>query len=299
VNFSAIRDKVATESVRLAPKGVYSEAIGWGARRTVPRLVRAPLYAAFARLVGAELDEVELPLHEYRTLGSFFSRRLRDDARTVAAGEGVAVSPCDGRIAAAGCAARGRLIQAKGHEYSLEQLLVDPDLAGQLEDGEYVTIYLSPRDYHRVHSPCSGEIIGYDYVPGSLFPVSPKWAARVPDLFARNERIVLHLQTQLGRIALVMVGATGVGNMALAFAGVEARDFRRARPRRLQRVRYDAPRPRFHRGDELGCFQLGSTVIVVFEPHTTRLAALTEGVSVRFGQPIANARTTRREGAVA
>jgi len=286
VNFSAIRDKVAAQSIRLVPTAVYSEVIGWGARATIPAPMRPAVYAGFAHLVGAPLGEVELPLREYPSMGSFFARRLRAGARTVVHGEDVAVSPCDGRVASAGTVGDGRVIQAKGRTYTLAQLLVDAQRAAGFDAGACITVYLSPSDYHRVHAPCAGEVLGYDYVPGRLLPVGPRWAACVPGLFARNERMVLHLQTTFGRVALVMVGAAGVGNMAIAFDVVHARDFRAARSRAVRRVRYDPPRPQFERGDELGWFELGSTVVLVFEPGRVQLAPLGCGVRVRFGEPI-------------
>lgn len=296
MRLSAIRERVAADTVRLAPKTLFSEAVGWGARVTVPRPLRARAYTAFARVVGASLDEVELPLSEYRSLGSFFARRLRPGARDVANDPGIGVSPCDGRVASAGEAEGGRMIQAKGHDYGLADLLVDPELSAALDGGAYVTIYLAPRDYHRVHSPCDGELYGYDYVPGTLFPVSPRWAARVPNLFARNERVVMHMRGELGRFALVMVGAAGVGNMALAHDRVSTRSWRGA-GRDPIRVRYDEPIP-VARGDELGCFQLGSTVVLVFEPKRVRIRAR-DGDVVRFGQPLAAPRRASREGAAA
>jgi phosphatidylserine decarboxylase len=254
------------------------------------------MYAAFARLVGARLDEVELPLEEYATFGSFFARRLRDDARAIDAAAGVVVSPCDGVIAAAGVADGGRMIQAKGHDYAVADLVVDHDLAARVDGGAYVTIYLSPRDYHRVHAPCDAELLGYDYVPGRLFPVSRGWAARVPELFSRNERLVLHLRSELGAIALVMVGAVGVGNMALAVDDVETRRFRPGKV--IERVRYAAPKP-LARGAELGCFHLGSTVVLLFARGRAALIDASEGDPVRLGEPLAARIGVRREDASA
>jgi phosphatidylserine decarboxylase len=289
VNFSAIRDRVAVDTVRLAPKRLYSGAVGWGARRRVPRALRGPVYSAFARVVGARLDEVELPLEEYPSFGSFFARRLRPDARPIAAGEGALICPCDGAVAAFGRASSGHLIQAKGKRYGLERLLVDPELARRLADGPYLTIYLAPRDYHRVHAPTRAELVGYAYVPGALFPVNPFFSRHIDNLLTVNERIVMWLEGASGAMAVVMVGAAGVGNVTLCHPHVEARDLRSARAVRRVRVRERIP---IERGQELGAFHLGSTVIMVFEPGRVELADLAVGRSVCFGQPIGVRRTT-------
>ncbi len=254
------------------------------------------MYTAFARLVGARLDEVELPLTEYESFGSFFTRRLRAGARTVAGGATVVVAPCDGLVAAAGEATGGRMIQAKGRDYAVADLVVDQDLARALDGGAYVTIYLSVRDYHRVHAPCDGELLGYDYVPGALHPVTTWFSKRVPELFARNERMVLHLRTDLGRVAFVMVGALGVGGVSLAHDGVSSRDYRGA-PHEVVSVRYDQPIG-FARGDELGRFELGSTVVLLFEPGRAEIG-IPAGTPVRFGQALAGVATPEREGASA
>lgn len=256
------------------------------------------MYTAFARLVGARLDEVELPLDQYESFGSFFTRRLRDGARTVVDGDDVAaVAPCDGLVAAAGTSSDGRLIQAKGRDYAVGDLVVDPDLARAVDGGAYATIYLSVRDYHRVHAPCDGELLGYDYVPGALHPVATWFADHVPELFARNERMVLHLRTRrLGRIAMVMVGALGVGGVALAHDGVSSRDYR-GNTREVVSVRYDEPIP-FARGDEIGRFELGSTVVLLFEPGRAEIG-IPAGTPVRFGQALTGTAAPEREGAAA
>jgi phosphatidylserine decarboxylase len=283
VNFSALRDRVAADTVRLAPTLLYSGAVGWGARRRLPRRLRARVYSAFARAVGARLDEVELPLEDYPSFASFFARRLRPGAREIATGQGVLISPCDGTVAAVGTTERGKLIQAKGREYDLATLLCDDQLAAMLEGGHYLTIYLSPRDYHRVHAPSGVEVLGYDYVPGALFPVNPYFSQRVDNLFAINERMVLALAGDMGAMALVMVGASGVGNVTLCHPHVEAREFRRAGA--LRRVRLHEP-VSIARGAELGAFHLGSTVILVFEPGGVELAELSSGQALCFGESI-------------
>jgi phosphatidylserine decarboxylase len=261
--------------------------VGWGADRAVPTALRSLAYRAFARAVGANLDEVELELASYPSLGDFFARKLRPGARTIDPAPRAVISPCDGVIAARGIATAGSLVQAKGRDYRLAELVADAALAERLTGGAYLTIYLSPRDYHRVHTPVAARVVGYDYLPGALWPVNPRVAARRDALLSRNERVVFRMNAEaLGHVALVMVGASGVGSIRLApaLAGgddvvVESGAWRAARePRRVELAE-----ARVARGDELGAFRLGSTVVLLFEPGAVELAGEV-GEAVRFGQ---------------
>jgi len=251
--------------------------------------LRGLAYRTFARAVGANLDEVELELDGYPSLGDFFSRKLRRGAREVDPAPSAIISPCDGVLAARGTAVAGALVQAKGRTYKLAELVADGELAARLTGGPYATIYLSPRDYHRVHAPIDARIVGYDYLPGTLWPVNPRVAARRDGLLARNERVVIRMNAGvLGNVALVMVGAAGVGNIRLApglavalGAAGDSAGWRAARePRRVELAEVTVKR-----GDELGAYRLGSTVVLVFEPHKAQLAGEV-GDPVQFGQRI-------------
>ena len=283
---------IAAERPRARVGAAYSALVGWGAGRVVPARLRRLAYRAFARAVGANLDEVELDLTGYRSLGDFFARGLRQGARDIDRGPSAIISPCDGVLAARGTAVAGAMVQAKGRTYQLAELVGDRALAGTLTGGSYATIYLSPRDYHRVHAPVAGRVLGYDYLPGALWPVNPRVAARRDGLLARNERLVIRMNAgALGNVALVMVGASGVGNIRLAPAlhgasGVtDSAAWRAAREPRRVELRDVA----VARGDELGAFRLGSTVVLVFEPGAVELAGEV-GDAVRFGQRIGGAR---------
>ncbi|MBX3160889.1 MAG: phosphatidylserine decarboxylase [Deltaproteobacteria bacterium] len=270
--------------------------MGWSARKPLPSPLRPLAYRAFARAVGANLDEVELELEAYPSLGDFFARRLRSGARTIDPAPDTVIAPCDGVIAARGYATGGTLIQAKGRDYRLEELLADDALAGALSGGAYVTVYLSPRDYHRVHAPVAGTLVGYDYLPGALWPVNPRVAARRDALLARNERVVIHLNSpRVGRVAVVMVGASGVGNISLVH-GFDSATLRG----RGERRRVELQGIEVARGDELGAFHLGSTTIVVFEPGAVELLdgpAGDVGQPVRFGERLAQTQHRGRNGA--
>jgi phosphatidylserine decarboxylase len=259
----------------------YSALIGWTATRSVPERLRPFAYRAFARAVGANLEEAELALHAYPSFGDFFARRLRDGARTVDPTRSAIVAPCDGVVAACGQAVDGVLVQAKGHTYTLGELLADDGYAARFIGGDYATIYLSPRDYHRVHTPLAATLLGYDYLPGALWPVNPRVASRRAGLFARNERVVIRLNSaSIGDVALVMVGAAGVGNIALHHGPTSA-----SLRSKGERHRVEMGDVALSRGDELGAFRLGSTVVMVFQPGRAKLA-LEESQVVRFGEAI-------------
>ncbi len=259
----------------------YSALVGLAAAKTLPTRVRPLAYRAFASLVGVDLSECEKELSAYASLGDFFTRGLREGARTIDDNPRGIISPCDGVIAALGTATEGALVQAKGRHYRLADLVADEDFAALLTNGAYATIYLSPRDYHRVHAPIDARIESYDYLPGYLWPVNPRLANRRDQLLARNERVVIRLNSpQVGHVAVVMVGAAGVGNIRLTH-GPDSAELRQ----RGERHRVELGDVTVRRGDELGAFRLGSTVVMVFEPGRAELAGEV-GQVVRFGQGI-------------
>jgi phosphatidylserine decarboxylase len=261
-----------------APFQAWATLVGLGARARVPSLLREPAYRVFAHAVGADLEEAELDLRSYDTFGDLFARRLRPGVRPIDASESSIIAPCDGVIAARGVAGGGELIQAKGLTYRLADLVVDEQLAERLVGGPYTTIYLSPRDYHRVHAPVDARLVAYDYVPGELWPVNPRVASRREGLLVRNERVVIWLDAPgLGIIAVVMVGAAGVGNIRLAHAP-DSVTWRMAGERRRIELGH-----RVGRGEELGAFRLGSTVVMVFEPDVSELFG-DVGQVLRFGE---------------
>ncbi len=260
------------------PGPVYSALVGMTARKRLPVPLRSAAYRAFARAVGADLAEAELDLRAYASFGDLFARRLRPGVRPVCPEHDAIIAPCDGVLAARGKAIDGALVQAKGRNYQLEELLLDDDLAAELRGGDYATIYLSPRDYHRVHTPIDAHLIRYDYIPGALWPVNPTIATRRDRLLSRNERVVITLQAgHFGKVAIVMVGASGVGNIKLEHAD-ESASWRAAGERRRVEVGVDVSR-----GDELGAFRLGSTVVMVFRPGKITLDGEV-GQAMRFGE---------------
>jgi phosphatidylserine decarboxylase len=267
--------------------GWYASLVGWSARRTIPRPLRKPVYNAFSRVVGADVGEAERQLDDYETFGDFFARRLRDGARSFDLAPDALAAPCDGTIAISGAIDDGTLVQAKGHVYRLAELLADETAAAKFNGGWYTTIYLSPADYHRVHAPIDGTVVAYDYLPGALWPVKPYFTRNVQGLLARNERAVIHLETAVGPVALVMVSAVGVGNIWLEHVSSDSRGWRSEGDQR--RIELPAPVP-VKRGDELGAFLLGSTVIVVMPPGALEPDAPRDGEPVRCGENLGRLR---------
>jgi len=202
-------------------------------------------------------------IHSYASFNEFFTRALRSDARPLAAAE--FVCPVDGAISQFGAIAKDQLFQAKGHTYSTTALVGgDRELAVQYQDGSFATIYLSPRDYHRIHMPCDGRLTRMIYVPGDLFSVNPVTARGVPGLFARNERVVCVFESAHGPFVLTLVGATIVGSMATVWHGV----VNPPRSREVREWKYDDQQVVLKKGDEMGRFLLGSTVVLLFPKNT-------------------------------
>jgi len=202
-------------------------------------------------------------IHSYATFNDFFTRALKPGARPLS--EAGYVCPVDGAISQFGPIDNDQLFQAKGHRYSTTALVGgDAKLAAQFQDGSFATIYLSPKDYHRIHMPCDGRLTRMIYVPGDLFSVNPVTARGVPGLFARNERVVCVFDTEQGEFVLTLVGATIVGSMATVWHGV----VNPPRTGDVREWRYDDQQINLKKGDEMGRFLLGSTVVMLFKKDT-------------------------------
>ena len=216
---------------------------------------------------------------DFTSFNDFFARGLRADSRPMPDDPDVVVSPADGTVSQAGPIAAGRLVQAKGREYSVAELLGGTDFAVDLANGSFVTIYLAPHNYHRFHAPCSGRVVQSIEIPGRLFSVNGVTERHVARLFARNERLVLRIGAPFGEYAMVLVGAMIVASIRVAWPGPSS-------PYRQQTSR--APRDVvFERGDEVGAFLLGSTVIVLFPHGAVDLASsIAPGSPVRVGTTI-------------
>ena len=218
----------------------------------------------FVGRYGVDMSEAANPeIADYATFNEFFTRPLKPDARPLAPAD--FICPVDGAISQFGAIERDQIYQAKGHRYSTTALVGgDRELAAQFEDGSFATLYLSPKDYHRIHMPCDGRLRRMIHVPGALFSVNPVTARGVPGLFARNERVVCVFESARGPFVLALVGATIVGSMATAWHGV----VNPPRPGRLREWRYEDRQLHFRQGEEMGRFLLGSTVVLLFPRGT-------------------------------
>ncbi len=283
---------------RIVPKRAVSRAIGWGASRGLPVRLRGMMLSRFARAYSIDLDEAEKPLGDYADFDELFTRRLRTGARPIADEPGGIVSPADGIVVECGLATSGKLIQAKGTLFDLSELLGDGEVATRLVGGAYLITYLSPKDYHRVHSPVGGRVIGWRHIPGTLFSVGAKSVATEPGLFVRNERFVTLIEMEGGGLcAVVMVAAIGVGHVTVSYDAEVATHrpwFLRAAVRHRL---YDEPKP-IRRGEELGIFHLGSTTIVVFEPGRAELGNFAAGEAMKMGIGIGRSRAVSETAAV-
>lgn len=268
----------------LLPHHLLSRLVGLAAECRVPWF-KNRLIGWFARRYRVDMSEAQVEdLHAYEHFNAFFTRALKDGARPLEAAPDAVLCPADGAISQLGRIEHGRIFQAKGHSFSAVELLGgDAERAAPFLGGSFATVYLSPRDYHRVHMPLAGTLREMVYVPGRLFSVNQLTAENVPELFARNERVVCLFDTERGPMAVVLVGAMIVASIETVWAGLVTPP-----KRALKSFRYDAAaRAPIHleKGAELGRFKLGSTAIVLFGPEQVEWAEeLAAGSPVRMGQ---------------
>ena len=248
----------------------------------------------FVGRYGVNMAEAANPdIASYASFNEFFTRPLREGARPLAAAD--LICPVDGAISQFGAIERDQIFQAKGHSYSTAALVGgDRELAARFENGSFATLYLSPRDYHRIHMPCDGRLIRMIHVPGALFSVNPTTARGVPGLFARNERVVCVFDSPHGPFVLTLVGATIVGSMATVWHGV----VNPPRPGHLREWSYADQRIEFRQGDEMGRFLLGSTVVMLFPKGVVRFNPdWAPAQAIRLGEAMGSTAGAIRKGA--
>lgn len=271
---------------RILPKHLLTSIVYSLARVRIVR-VKNFLIRQFVALYDVDIQDVSLPVPDgFDSFNAFFVRELSNDARPVDRESDSIVSPVDGTVNAAGVIDQDSIFQAKGLRYSITDLLAtDTPEAEVYVNGAFATIYLAPYDYHRVHAPLDGELVAARYVPGNLFSVNDATVARIRGLFVRNERLVCHFRTSTGPMSLIFVGALNVGSISSIWTG-------EIRPRKtgvveqidIRRIGGDL---KFHKGDVLGWFNMGSTVILLHPPaHTDKFVNLAAGSAVRMGQAI-------------
>ena len=276
-----MRDRLFITSQYLLPQHLLSRLAG-GLANCTWSWVKNPFINWFVKRYQVDMSQaVEPDPTAYRCFNDFFTRALLPDARPLDAGEASILCPADGAISQLGKIEHGRIFQAKGQSFSVLELLGgNPAHAEQFQGGEFATVYLSPSDYHRVHMPLGGTLRDMIYVPGKLFSVNQTTAENVPELFARNERVVCLFDTDAGPMAVVLVGAMIVASVETVWAGLVAPP-----QRQLRSESYGHSAPELERGAEMGRFKLGSTAIVLFAPGRARWDEhLTAGSLVRMGQ---------------
>jgi phosphatidylserine decarboxylase len=250
---------LAIQTQHLLPKKLLTQLAGAVARMRGGRLTHALIRRFVAHYQVNMAEAADPRIESYATFNDFFTRPLREGARPLAAAD--FVCPVDAAISQFGPIEHDQIFQAKGHSYSTRALVGgDQALAHRFDHGHFATLYLAPKDYHRIHMPCEGRLVRMIYVPGDLFSVNPLTARHVPGLFARNERVVCVFECAHGPMALVLVGATIVGSMATAWHGV----VNPPRTREVREWRYDGAPVVLAQGAEMGRFLLGSTVVLLF-----------------------------------
>lgn len=279
-----------TISDRLKSWPLYILPHHWLSRLTLhltrvhcPRLVPTAI-RWFTQVFQVNLQEAVNPNPDsYASFNAFFTRPLKPELRPIAPGEQVLVSPVDGCISQMGKIENGRIFQAKGHDYSaLELLGGDASRTAPFMNGQFMTIYLSPRDYHRIHMPLDGTLVEQVYIPGRLFSVAGHTVRTIPRLFARNERVVAIFNTDFGRLAMVLVGAINVAAIETVWAGLVT-------PPAGKQIKTETfANTRLAKGEEMGRFNMGSTVILLLEdPHLRWETGFAATISVRLGQALA------------
>ncbi|MDE4455881.1 archaetidylserine decarboxylase [Psychrobacter sp. DAB_AL62B] len=274
---------VFTTLQQFVPQQKISKVAGRLAASRHPWVKRA-FIRSFAKAYDVSLDEYERQsLNAYESFNDFFTRELQDDARAIDTTINGIVSPADGMISQLGQINDHKLLQAKGRDYDIGQLLANSADGDYFADGSFATVYLAPSNYHRVHMPFDGTLTTTRYVPGTLFSVNNTTAANVPDLFARNERLVCLFDTAYGKAAVIMVGAMIVAGIETVATG------KISRTDDIQEADHDMS---FKKGDELGRFYLGSTAIVVLPKaaNTDWQNTMKHGSTVQMGQLLGSAK---------
>ena len=279
-----LRDYIKTLPQYLAPKGLLTRFAGFMANIKIPAVKNHLISRFVAKYAVTMTDAIEENPLNYSCFNDFFIRHLKPEKRPLDPAD--IVSPVDGCVSELGAIQAGQILQAKGRYYTVNELLAcDPELSNLFLNGRFATLYLSPKDYHRIHMPIKGTLKHTIYVPGRLFSVQPTTARTVPKLFARNERLVTFFNTEAGLMAMVLVGATIVGSIGTSWQGDVKRS--RAPLHTLYPGDNDVP-VTLEKGAEMGYFKLGSTVVLLFAngQEVSWQENLCSGGSVKFGEQL-------------
>lgn len=271
--------KIKTDGQYFIPKHLLTILVGFLAKRKLGKITQL-MINAFIKNYHINIKEIVGKPNDYKTFNDFFARPLKPSARAIDAQENTLVFPVDGKISQFGNIEKNFIIQAKNHYYTVDSLLANDVDSVKFKNGDFITIYLSPTDYHRVHIPFGGTLTKMIHVPGDLFSVNTFNAENIPELFARNERVICLFDTDIGKMAVVFVGATIVRSIATAWAGTVAPN----KNKKISTWDYTDKNISFAKGDEIGKFFMGSTVICLFEKDKIQFSQdLQCGQSTKMG----------------
>ena len=274
----------------ILPRNSFNRLCGYIADAKLPRFFLILLIRLFSWKYGVNLNESSKQVSEYVNFNEFFTRELLPDARSLDPDKETVLSPVDGILGESGIINNEFLIQAKGLEYRLKDLLKNSEKSKFYDGGVFITIYLAPYNYHRVHSMASGEVSEFCYIPGDLWTVSPLGVHHVPELFARNERLITYFETDSGECALVKVGATVVGRIRVVYHDITSNRIGAGFQKKVLEIPYNV-----ERGDEVALFEMGSTVICLFPPGQIELKKLKKDQKILLGQAIGKFSRMRKD----
>ena len=276
-------DNIKVNLQYFLPKHILTRLVGLLAAAKMGKATTLAI-EQFAKFYHINLDEMEGDVSDYQTFNDFFARPLKYNARPIDDDAASAVFPADGKISQFGQLKDNFQLQAKGHYFTAETLLGSEADAKHFVNGSFMTVYLSPQNYHRVHIPFAGKLLKMTHIPGELFSVNPLYVRNIPELYSRNERVVCLFETAIGKMAVILVGAAIVRSIGTVWAGTVAP----AKSGEPSVTEYDKQNFKYDKGEEIGRFFMGSTVICLFEKDKIEFAkGLTEQQSVKVGEKMA------------
>lgn len=270
-----MKNKTLKSLITIIPHKVISKAAGKFTNSRPSKILIKP----YSKLYKINLNEIEKPINEYKNMTEFFTRKLSEGARNFNLQSNIVSSPVDGTVSEFGNINEGSLIQAKGINYTVENLIGDKKLASKYKNGSFITIYLSPKDYHRIHIPLDSKLMSYSYIRGRLFPVNSIGVKEVKGLFTKNERLISNFQYDNSHYSLVKVGAFIVGSVKVNYENninYKEKIF-------IEDIKEDI---KFSKGDEIGKFEFGSTIILLFENKIDFSDNIKSGSKINLGEDI-------------
>ncbi|PKL16206.1 MAG: phosphatidylserine decarboxylase [Spirochaetae bacterium HGW-Spirochaetae-5] len=267
---------------KMLPKGFISRVFGYTSLIPIPEKLMEKIILWYSAKYGVNLEEAHIPAEGFKTLNKFFTRTLKPGARIIDPDRLSVVATTDSRVDMYGDITDDSILQAKGVDYSLRELVPSIE-AEKFINGKFITLYLSPGDYHRIHTPVSGRITGFFNIPGKLFTVQEFMVKGLKGLFAINERLITYIETDYGAVAVCKIGAINVGKISLSYDNSVTNKIFRSKNEHI----YDEDKkPVVEKGDEIGIFNLGSTVIILFEKGMMEFSELKFGQKVKMGERI-------------